>query len=92
MEKVIWKFPIETTDKQEISIPKGANILCVQTQFNEPNIWAYVNPKAPLENRIIEVFGTGHPINESDDINRRYIGTYQTDGGNFVFHVWERND
>lgn len=32
----IYKFPIETTDVQNIAMPSGAEILCVQVQHGIP--------------------------------------------------------
>ena len=35
MEK-IYKYPLALEDKQTIEMPIGSQILCVQTQFNQP--------------------------------------------------------
>lgn len=88
MSKSIWKFQIETTDTQSIQMPIGSEILCVQTQNGKPCIWAMVDPEKQKEFRNLEIFGTGHTIN--DKIDRIYIGTYQLNGGALVFHVFER--
>lgn len=82
--KTIWKFPINITDGQELSIPEGGKILCVQTQAEIPCIWVLVDPKNKKIKRKIFVYGTGHPV-DNDNIN--YIGTFQT--GPLVFHVFE---
>lgn len=89
IEKVIWKYILETTDSQELIMPKGACVLTVQTQNNTPCLWALVNPNAEKESRIFETFGTGHPICCATDMQRNYIGTYQMHGGSFVLHVFE---
>jgi len=60
MDKQIWKYPLETTDGQTIRMPKDSQILCVQTQFDRPCLWALVDPNQPLEDRHILIFGTGH--------------------------------
>lgn len=67
-------------------MPEGAEILTVQVQHEAPCIWAKVNLNAPAETRLIEIFGTGHPMSETE---RRYIGSYQSRGGALVFHVFE---
>ncbi len=36
--KSIWKFTLETTDEQVVTIPGDAEILCVQQQFDEPQL------------------------------------------------------
>lgn len=90
MQQTIWKFPLEVTDKQFINLPKGAEVLAVQTQNEEPCLWALVNPNEPKEERCFETFGTGHPVPVGMGVDRKYISTYQLSGGSLVFHVFER--
>jgi hypothetical protein len=90
MKKQIFKYTLKTADSQVVILPKGSEILTIQTQFNEPQLWALVNPKEVKEERYIEIFGTGHEINFDMGTERKYISTYQLDGGNYVFHVFER--
>jgi len=82
--KTIWKYQIAVMAR----MPKGAEILTVQMQNEEPCVWAVVEPDAEKENRYLEVFGTGQPIHE--DVERRYIGTFQQPP--FVWHLFERLD
>lgn len=89
MKKSIWKFGLETTDNQEIEMPIGAEILTVQTQHEQPCLWALVHPSAEKEIRHFEVFGTGHEVSYPTGTDRKYIGTYQLHGGSLVFHVFE---
>lgn len=42
--ETIWKFELQTTDEQVISIPEKYQLLCVQTQFGKPYLWAKVEP------------------------------------------------
>ena len=86
--KRIYKYPLETTDVQTVSMPIGAKILTVQTQNEKPCIWASVNPEAPTEKRNIEIYGTGHEIHNEADLT--YIGTYQMLDGELIFHAFER--
>jgi len=90
MTKQIFKYALEITDTQSVAIPEGAEILTVQTQREIPCLWALVNPKLPSTERQIETFGTGHPVHVGIGVERRYIGTYQIQNGNLVFHVFER--
>ena len=85
--RTIWKFDLKTVTNQTILMPKGAEILAIQSQFNEPELWALVDPEAEKVPRLFKTFGTGHSL--EDDKAGTYIGTYQTDGGNYVFHVFE---
>lgn len=88
MPKTIYKFEIETLDKFHLTMPKEAEILCVQMQGQKPCIWAKVDPENNSENRTFKVYGTGHPIYEP--VGREvYIGTYQLMGGSLVFHLFE---
>lgn len=87
MSKSIWKFPLETTDIQQIEMPVDAEILTIQTQAGQPCIWALVSPDAPKRKVAFEIFGTGHPVPENG--RRKYVGTYQLRGGSLVFHCFE---
>ena len=81
----IWKFPVRP-DLPTLRLPKGARILCVQTQAGEPQLWVLVDKSQPLESRRIRVYGTGW---EMDEAAREYLGTFQVEGGALVFHVFE---
>lgn len=83
---VIWKFRIEL-GKVRYELPKYAKVLCVQIQDGEPNMWFICDPKQPLEQRAFSIIGTGHEFN--GDLIESYIGTFQLEGGRFVFHVFE---
>lgn len=86
MSKAIWKFPLKTDDVQQIEMPEGAQILCVQMQGGNPCIWAMVDPEAEKTKRTFEIFGPGHPVPEA---TRMYIGTYQLYNGSLVFHLFQ---
>jgi hypothetical protein len=43
-----------------------------------------------MEDRFFELYGTGHSIHEDMGIERKYIGTYQYQRGEFVGHIFER--
>lgn len=87
--RTIYKYGLKTTDVQTLKMPKGARILCVQTQRDEPQLWAEVDTDAPDESRVIETFGTGHHMRAGMGVERSYVGTYQLRGGSFVYHVYE---
>ena len=87
MRKTIYKYPLELKDEQVILLPTGADILTVQAQMDHPCIWAMVNPTAPNDMALtIRIFGTGHPIQDSDRLE--YIGTFQIYDGRLVFHAF----
>jgi hypothetical protein len=85
--KTIHKFPLKITYLQKIKMPIGAKILCVQSQNETPCLWAIVTTEAPLEERVIEIRGTGHELHGY--FAMEYIGTFQLRQGQLVFHVFE---
>lgn len=86
MSKVVYKYPV-TFGPQIIEMPKDAEILTVQLQRGEPQLWALVDPKLPVKHRLITIVGTGQSVQG----NVRYIGTFQLEYGNFVFHAFEND-
>jgi hypothetical protein len=87
----VYKYPLETTDEQTLTMPKGAKVLTVQNQGEQACIWAVVDLDAPVnERRTFFTYGTGYPMQEPDVVSEeKYIGTYQLMGGGLVFHVFE---
>lgn len=90
MKKEIWKFIIGDEYNKSVRMPKGSEILTVQTQNGNPCIWALVNPDNELEDRYFEIYGTGHKIHCDMGIERNYINTFQLNSCQLVFHVFER--
>lgn len=89
MKKQIWKFHLDP-NKNNVAMPVGAEILTIQTQDEMPCIWALVDPDNEKELRHFEVYGTGHDIPCDMGIERKYINTFQLEGGSLVFHLFER--
>ena len=90
MTKTIWKFPLETVAVQTLLMPRGAEILTVQVQRGAPSLWAMVDPVAHPTARRFTVYGTGHNMPKLEmGTERTYIGTYQLNDGNLVFHIFE---
>lgn len=86
--EAIWKVQLQCADKQWVSLPQGAKVLCVETQRDEPCMW-FITPKveAPvMELRPFAIYGTGH---QHESIDGEYVGTFQLQGGVLVFHVFE---
>ena len=89
MKKVIWKHRLNIESSFDIQMPIGTEILALQTQNDNPFIWVLVNPdEKNTEIRKFETVGTGEIIEETND--KKYIGTYQSQGGLLVFHVFEK--
>lgn len=86
---MIWKYPIETwriPGTVRLSLPKGANILCAQSQHEHLAIWALVDTGQVREERVLAVYETGKQLPADPGI---YIGTVQFDNGAYVVHVFE---
>lgn len=88
MLKTIWKYEIRPSTLDVVTMPIGAEILCVQVQHGRACIWALVDVEAATEDRKFLTIGTGQQI-ETEGVEVKYVGTYQLGGGTFVGHVFE---
>ncbi len=88
MSKTIWKYPV-TPDHWTQLMPVDAEILSVQVQQKEVQMWVLVDPDAIRKGREFEVYGTGHSIPENPG---KFIGTFQLEGGTLVFHLFDCTD
>lgn len=86
--QTIWKFNLEISDMQTLSMPEGATILDVQIQDGVPCLWAIVDTQAVTVERVIEICGTGSPMHVDMGVRRKHISTFQQPP--FVWHVFER--
>lgn len=82
MARLIYKYPIEIRDWQQITVHEGAQPLAFQLQDGIPTLWCIVDTEAPKALMSLMIAGTGHEIN--GDWN--FIGTIQQDG--FVWHLF----
>jgi len=89
MSQTIWKFPINPHEIIELEMPYGAKILTVQTQRNEPQLWALVDPHKPPMKRWFRLYGTGHVVEDLVIDKSEFIGSFQLDNGALVFHLFE---
>lgn len=88
MRETIWKytFRLNTERFEQIDMPIGAHILCVQAQDDKPILYALVNPNNECESRTFELMETGA---EFYSTKRCYIGTTMLYGGSYVLHIFE---
>ncbi len=82
--KTIWKYKI--SPEMKLEIPKGAIVLSIQTQGDQPCMWVLVDSFNENELRKFKVYGTGHQLPENPG---KYIGTFQVENGSLVFHLFE---
>ena len=90
--KTIYKYPLELTDRQAVSMPLVSKILSVGNQNGTICVWAEVDSGAP-HNRVYEfrIVGTGNPIDFSTKPNEtswpyNFLGTVIMNP--FVWHVY----
>lgn len=91
--KTIWKYTLDITDRQEISMPKGARILSVSEQRSRIVLYAMVDTEeAEVEPVVLLIRGTGHDASEV--ASERFIGTVviQTGAGPLVWHVFTTHE
>lgn len=87
MSKTIWKFPVQVTDEQQVSMPFSAKIRYVAAQGDIACLWAEVDSSSPkMRERTIRIYGTGHPMPEDPGA---YIGSFMLQGGALVFHAYD---
>lgn len=85
--KTIWKFKLDITDEQTISVPKKSLLLqTVLIQDGTPVVWVMCDSSIKEnEDIVIVTLGTGNPIPENIE-KLLYVGTYQL--LTFVGHVF----
>jgi hypothetical protein len=87
--KTIWKWTLKPETTIVKDMPHGAQLLAVQEQHGEPQLWALVDTdETTTYPRTFRVYGTGHNM---PDQPGKYVGTFQVQGGDLVFHVFETN-
>lgn len=82
--KTIYKYPIQITDEQEITMPIGAEVIHAGLDpQGMPCLWAKVESDNPTEDVSVLVVGTGNPIMFHTE---RHVGSFVQ--GPFVWHVF----
>jgi hypothetical protein len=85
MTQTVYKYSLRIDDEQVVLLPKGAQMLTVQTQNDHAFLWALVDTIHEVEPRKVFIRGTGHGVSGVG----RYISTFQMHGGDLVFHAFE---
>jgi len=98
--KTIWKYTLQNKERQELALPKNAEILSAHAQKENICIWALVDTEQIdlVESRTILIYPTGKPFEAALTYTRsntntgsRFIGTVLLHNGSLVFHVFEKN-
>ena len=82
--KTIFKYTLDPF-VSAVKMPAGAQILTVQAQHGQAQLWAIVDTERPDELREFAVVGTGHPM---PDDHGEYVSTFQLPDLGLVFHVF----
>ena len=81
-------FKYEVSTDFTLKLPEGYEVLSVMDQNNTPQMWIKVDDKAEADREVRFVaYGTVHDIDE--DLSLKFIGTFNTTHGMFVFHLFE---
>ena len=85
----VYKYPVPSGGGYfEMMLPKGAQILDVQVQHQLLQMWALVDSNCEtIESRNFLFAGTGMPIDHDGTL--LHIGTFQTQGGSYIWHIFE---
>jgi len=86
--KTIYKYQVGARSNAPFQIPKGFKFLDVQIQGPNVVAWALVDTNCPLVEVTFRVYGTGHEVTSPDIYRDQFVGTFQTEGGLFVWHVF----
>lgn len=82
--KTIYKYPIQITDDQEISMPQGAQVIHAGLDpQGVPCVWALVDTRNEPEPLSILIHGTGNPM---ADTPHKHVSSFTQ--GQFVWHVF----
>jgi hypothetical protein len=84
--KVIFKYPIQIEEKQNLMIPEKFEILAIKIQNGMPYIWALVDNSLPLSQIPIRIYPTGATIDQS--LKLKYCNTFELLETKIVFHVF----
>lgn len=74
-----------------VEMPRSAKVLSVAMQRDVAQMWALVDTDETVVWRFqFACVGTGHELPGGAGI-WKFIGTFLTDGGDFVFHLFQVN-
>ena len=86
--RTIHKYNMPLGNEAFLSLPVGAQVLCVKEQYGQLCLWAKIDTgNSPLETRRFLIVGTGHEIPAATRLD--YIDTVMFMSGQLVLHVFE---
>lgn len=69
--RTIWKYQMPVQERFIMKLPQGAEIIRMADQGGMFWLWAVVDTKAPLEERLFHAVKTGAPMPASDRLTYR---------------------
>jgi hypothetical protein len=87
MGKTIWKYVLQVTDYQTVSVPRDRKVLTAQVQNGQVCLWVLVDPREEQTPLKVWIHGTGHPVGDAAT-KGRFVASVQLAGGALVFHVF----
>lgn len=81
--RVIYKYPL-LVGYNCISLPLEAEIVHIAHQHGQLQMWVEQDPTRPLSQRQFNVYGTGYPICNN---NEMHLATVLVD--DLVWHIYE---
>ena len=85
--RTVWKYPLEITDRQVLTIPRGAQFLSVVEQDGTPMLYALIDSDSPKKPYEVFLRGTDNPIDEAYLRFCDFLGTVKMPDG-FVWHIF----
>ncbi len=82
----VFKDRVPEEDKISLDLPNGAQVLKVDVQNNEVQLWGLIDPSVELQTRWFRF--AGHPIDQNM-AELKHISTFFMHEGALVFHVFE---
>lgn len=87
--KVVYKYPLQVINTQEVRLLKNHKILCVKNQYDEMVLYVEVNlEEEEYETVTIAIVGTGHTFIDTYN-NLEYIDTVLIMQDQLVWHVYK---
>lgn len=99
MNNIIYKYVLKPADRQTFQLPKGAEVLSVESQFTPDSIsdeeqmvvYAFVDEEEKeTEPFTFQIRGTGHQAGNFKRKNYTFLGTVKLLNGRLMFHIFYR--
>lgn len=87
--QIVYKYILKADEQQYLELPLYSQILSTANQGDDIVLYALVNPEQKeIQRHRIEVYGTGHSINDANLADLKFLGTVLMYNGELVFHVF----